>query len=386
MSERFEVRHTNTSNPCPWDQMVKREQCSLSSTHQWIMKKARGLYCKLPILFSLRILGWFLAIFCLFVFIILLFLTEGPFSRSVEDESVVSPMEHGRITVGSYCFTRHGALRSGAEVHTPPCFPLDVNYSNYSGLPPNYHFFSLLDGVITVEQRRVGIYATFDTSRIPPAPIEVKRHHSHYAKLLHSPSNRRAQLRVVVQLSGHLRTFQKCAPSLKGNILTMNEAELFIATYPNLGHRRRGLTGIPEEDPPLSSAEMQDVIYHYRPHLAGMFLLDSISMREYMKVLFSRKVLESTIWAWNILQFFTTELAHDMSIAESMREEISPAELGDNLFFRFTCDRVLYTRSGYRRVTHAPFDIVIRLRPDLYIMGPLWVEPLLTVEQQQQAL
>ncbi|ORC84354.1 uncharacterized protein TM35_000461730 [Trypanosoma theileri] len=244
---------------------------------------------------------------------------------------------------------------------------------------------SLLEGLLTVQQRQVGLYAAFNTSTIPPAPLHKKHHHSYYAKLYSnetSLTNKKVKLRVVVHASGHLRSFRKCAASLKENVLEMNEAPFYLVTYPNIGDRRLGTQGMEDEDPPLSSTDMQELIYHYRPYLAGLFLVDYPAMDEYLSSVVPPFLFQNYPWGWWMRQFFTTELATDMSTA-SMEGNNNTV---NNTFLKLKLEQTLYTKAGYNSVDHAPFDIAIRVRPDLYIIGPLWVESILPVEEQRRAL
>ncbi|KAH9586282.1 hypothetical protein LSM04_004594 [Trypanosoma melophagium] len=168
-----------------------------------------------------------------------------------------------------------------------PCIPTDVNYSNYSGIPSTSTSYSvsLLDGLLTVQQRQIGLYAAFNTSTIPPAPLHKKRRHSYYAKVYSNEtlfSKENVKLRVVVHASGHLRTLRKCAASLREHVLEMNAAPFYLVTYPNIGDKRLGTQETEDDDPPLSRTDMQELIYHYRPYLAGLFLLDYPAMDEYL--------------------------------------------------------------------------------------------------------
>ncbi|ORC84929.1 uncharacterized protein TM35_000391030, partial [Trypanosoma theileri] len=292
------------------------------------------------------------------------------------------------VKMQGFCFSPRSPSKPRASQFALPCIPTDVNYSNYSRMSSasgSSSSLSLLEGLLTVQQRQVGLYAAFNTSTIPPAPLDKKHRHSYYAKLYSnetSLTNKKIKLRVVVHASGHLRSFRKCAASLKENVLEMNEAPFYLVTYPNIGDRRLGTEGTEDGDPPLSSTDMQELIYHYRPYLAGLFLLDYPAMDEYLSSVVPPFLFQNYPWGWWMRQFFTTELATDMSTA-SMEGNNNTV---NNTFLKLKLEQTLYTKPGYNSVDHAPFDIAIRVRPDLCIIGPLWVESILPVEEQRRAL
>lgn len=142
-------------------------------------------------------------------------------------------------------------------------------------------------------------------------------------------------LRVAVEMSGHMRTYQRCSESLVENVLRPNDALLFVATYPDLGDKRFGVRH-QERD---AAAEVEDIVSRYKGFLHTLSIVDqptlTVDLRRWFPNLF-----QNTQWSWMIYQLYMLEHVHNVSVE-----------------------------------TKIPFDIFIRVRPDLFILGKVVLTP-----------
>ena len=223
-----------------------------------------------------------------------------------------------------------------------------------------------LSGLVSVEWRKTGLFAFFShispptADRLPKAPSTPGRVR---------PVESVAPLKIAVEMSGHMRTYRACYKSTVDRVLAPNQALLFAVTYPDVGDKRFGIR-VQEPDLPVHADELAVM---YRPYLASLALLDVPIVRQQLETWFPT-VVRLPMWTWMLYQLFTMELTHNMTLrymsvatAEASRLDVDPG-------LRATKDVVLLP-SSQRSAWGPSFDVVIRVRPDLYIIGSVFVRP-----------
>jgi hypothetical protein len=197
--------------------------------------------------------------------------------------------------------------------------------------------------VVSVEWKRFGLFTTFE----------------------HIVPRNQPNLRIAVEMSGHMRTFKKCYESTVKHLLEPNQALLFLVTYPDIGDKRFGIR-VQERDDPVILDQLVDM---YGPHLAALYSLDVPTVTSYLNSRFPAW-FHLKQWSWMIYQLFTMDVAHDVAMAHIMgSQEHAAFEKSDpsmlKKVFRPFGSRALWTK----------YDVMIRVRPDLYILGPSVVIP-----------
>jgi hypothetical protein len=195
-------------------------------------------------------------------------------------------------------------------------------------------------GLVRVQHKRFGLLASFD--HLEPRPRDAKQ-----------------KLRVAVEMSGHMRTYQDCAASCRFHLLRPNNALLFSATYPDVGNKRQGVR-VQERDEPVELPVMQEL---YGPHLAAVYLLDLPTVTGQLRRWFP-SIFGDTHWSWMIYQLFTMELVHNTTL-----QHLAPAAHDDT-----TLDLALSKNKADKKGRElarrwGSFDVIVRVRPDLYILG-----------------
>lgn len=172
-----------------------------------------------------------------------------------------------------------------------------------------------------------------------------------------APAVKSNPLKVAVEMSGHMRTYKRCYKSLVANLLAPNQALLFIATYPDLGEKRYGIRMQEFSD----EVPMSDLVSMYSPYLAQAYMLDLPTLTRKLSRWFA-SYFQLKQWSWMIFQLFTMELAHNTTLAH-MPSTAADIEAADPTVVR----HVVPGRAA--PPVWPDFDIVIRVRPDLYILG-----------------
>ena len=112
-----------------------------------------------------------------------------------------------------------------------------------------------------------------------------------------SPPPSSDRLRVAVQMSGHMRTFRRCRQSLIDNVLSTNDALLFIATYPDIGDKRFGIRFQDRDDP----VPVDEVASSFAPFLAGIYMLDAPTVTQWLTKEFPQYFYLNQ-WSWMVYQ------------------------------------------------------------------------------------
>lgn len=197
--------------------------------------------------------------------------------------------------------------------------------------------------LISVEWKRFGLYTTFEHVSPRPGPA----------------------LKIAVEMSGHMRTYRKCYASTVQHLLEPNNALLFGVTYPDVGDKRFGVRE-QERDLPIPFDEIVDM---YGPYLASLYILDVPTITTMLNGVFPAW-FHLKQWSWMIYQLFTMDVAHDIATAHMMGSRDNEGFHRDDptilkKVFRASTNRHLWTR----------YDVMIRIRPDLYILGPVVIAP-----------
>ena len=205
------------------------------------------------------------------------------------------------------------------------------------------------------------------------------------------PTGVERPLRVAVEMSGQMRTYKSCWESLRKHILEPNQALLFMASYPDVGDKRFGVRVLERDDvvPIDRIAEM------FSPFLASFYVTDLPSVTNRLKVEFPTLFVQ-TQFSWMLYQLFMMDLAHTLVMHHSkgplwVDGMDAPFVVNKEgrlpVFKRDAGEPAINTEGGiverppieWVRAAASPwraFDIVIRVRPDIFILGPLWIRPL----------
>ena len=184
-------------------------------------------------------------------------------------------------------------------------------------------------------------------------------------------------LRVAVEMSGQMRTYRRCAPTARANVLEPNGALLFLATYPDLGDKRVGGRSVEQQDPEVDVAELRQL--YGADHLAAAYLVDLPTARgRLMRGFPTLFVLKQ--WSWMIYQFLMMELTHNTTRAHvglaTYEESFGGVPYVDHVEV-FGNDTSTATTTAHEARGKIPepgaswggFDVFVRLRPDLWVMG-----------------
>ena len=162
-------------------------------------------------------------------------------------------------------------------------------------------------------------------------------------------------------MSGHMRTFRRTYHTCVSNVLQPNRALLFMSTYPDIGDKRFGIRFQERDDP----ASVREIAQYYSPYLAAMYAVDVPAITRRLWHTFPT-VFQLTQWSWMIYQLYMMELAHNVTLqyvgAQATVEGDSVTEAERFLFHNNSL-------ANFVRGKWKDFDIVVRIRPDLYILG-----------------
>jgi hypothetical protein len=321
--------------------------------------------------------------------------TDG---RSLSDSHEVNPaLGHGQMTSWSFAETKEHLKRyRGAETSDQSIASLDQKFDDAlheldRGLPHSHDRYIALRHYLMSKavQHRVTTLQDPNTTeamefvrvdekpsdvvyRVPAVPWDSKgvvsvewKKFGLYTTFEHIAPRNTPHLRVAVEMSGHMRTFKKCYESTVKNLLEPNQALLFLVTYPDIGDKRFGIR-VQERDDPVLIEQLQDM---YGPHLAALYSLDVPTVTAYLNSLFPAW-FHLKQWSWMIYQLFTMDVAHDIAMAHILgSQEQEHFQLSDPTMLR----KVF--RPFAARALWPKYDVMIRVRPDLYIMGPSVVIP-----------
>jgi hypothetical protein len=202
----------------------------------------------------------------------------------------------------------------GDAVSRVPCVPWNVS------------------ALVRVTRRAHGLVCTFRDARAGEAPSAMR-------------------LRVAVEMSGHLRTYRNCAASLRENLLAPNYARLFVATYPDVGFKQFAVR-VQRRDAAVDVPEGRALSGE---HLAALYLLDLPTVTARLRRDFPR-LFGDTQWSWMIYQLFTMDAAHRLTAPAAGETEIAGPLSHSN-------------ESSAPAAGFGEFDVVVRVRPDLYVLG-----------------
>ena len=228
--------------------------------------------------------------------------------------------------------------------------------------------------------------ATVALDLAPPMTAALKN-----GTLMRDILRRRQPLKVAVEMSGHMRTFRQCRETTVQRLLQPNHALLFVATYPDMGDKRYGVREQLQDEP----APLEEIADAYGPHLAAVYLLDlpsvTVPLRRQFPTLFGLRQ-----WSWLIYQLFTMELTHNVTLQHvlgSRDDDNAGAAVGSGVVDArrrrrrqrdivigreeegtSADDHVEATTTAWRRWRgRGGFDVVIRIRPDLYVVAAVRV-------------
>ena len=250
-------------------------------------------------------------------------------------------MEHAQREQGTDCaeFVRVVQQPSDA-LYRVPCVPW--NTSN----------------LLQIEWRKNGLLATFEHVA-PPTLDDPPR-----ARLESVLANPPPPLQIAVEMSGHMRTFRHCYRTTVKNLLLPNQALLFAVTYPDVGDKRFGVR-FQDRDSPAPVNEIADM---YSPYLAALYVLDVPTITRDLNGWFPQ-FFHLKQWSWMIYQLFTMDLAHNITLMHQRNETALRREVlrGDPPML------VKTLRQPVNPLKWTHFDVVVRVRPDLYILGDVWI-------------
>jgi hypothetical protein len=183
---------------------------------------------------------------------------------------------------------------------------------------------------------------------------------------LKEPASAVPRVRVAVEMSGHMRTYRKCAASARANLLDSTGGLLFLATYPDLGDKRFGVR-FQEQDAAVDLSELRSL--YGADHLAAMYLVDLPAARVRLARGFPTLFVVKQ-WSWMIYQLFMMEVAHNLTLNHVGLLGLDDSFGGQKYF----AHSVNVSGLGNPGLSWGGFDIYIRVRPDLYILGQLRFE------------
>jgi len=237
-------------------------------------------------------------------------------------------------------------------------------------------------GLVSVRHAPFGVIATFRHRALEPAMAAAVAHSADPGTTLapvagtaSSASLRSAAtvvgkvgtpVRVAVEMSGQMRTYRRCAGQARSTLLEPNGALLFLATYPDVGDKRFGERQQKEQDDEADVSELRAL--YGADHLAAAYLVDLPTVRaRLMRGFPTLFVLKQ--WSWMIYQLFMMELAHNTTAAHvgliTRHESFGSVPYVDHTetFVDGDGDAADPGRSW------GAFDVYVRLRPDLWVMG-----------------
>jgi hypothetical protein len=172
-----------------------------------------------------------------------------------------------------------------------------------------------------------------------------------------------------------MRTYRQCYQSTVERVLAPNQALLFLSTYPDVGDKRFGIR-VQEPDVLVRADELSAM---YGPYLAALAVLDVPIVRQQLETWFPR-VMALPMWSWMLYQLFTMELTHNMTLrygtVASPEDSRLDAEPGLRAHRSALAAKGLPPRGSHWARWGPDFDVVIRIRPDLYILGTVLIRPL----------
>jgi len=95
---------------------------------------------------------------------------------------------------------------------------------------------------------------------------------------------KKKRLKIAVQLYGHLRTFEICAPALKKHVLDHYDCDVFIHTWDEIGYSTKEAQGSKEENViPVDDEVLAKVEMLYKPKLLKVESQKEITNSKYFK-------------------------------------------------------------------------------------------------------
>lgn len=208
-----------------------------------------------------------------------------------------------------------------------------------------------------------------------------------------------------------MRGYARCAERLVQTVLGPTDATLFIATYPDKGEKRYGVRDQQRFDDAVNWAE---VLRSYSPHLAGLFVAEVPLMRRRLELAFPA-AFGNLQFSWMLYQFLLIELGVNMTEAFAAGWDLSSDVVGEMSFGSWpkkamsspklsssssssnafsaargvwpwghlwkdcgaanavdgVCSLISFRKEEEQQSRRAArsFDVFIRLRPDLFIVG-----------------
>ena len=160
----------------------------------------------------------------------------------------------------------------------------------------------------------------------------------------------RGVLRTAVISGGHMRTYKMCVQSLTDRLLKPNNADLFIVTYPNLAISRL------KSSPETEFINLEHVIASHRPYLQQLVLLDDMKVPQFVRNTFPLHSVD-----------FSSHLGKMLVLETGMMMLIG----GSDRLLKQHRDKINWLQSIERQIGHIPYDIIVRVRPDIFILGEL---------------
>jgi hypothetical protein len=191
-----------------------------------------------------------------------------------------------------------------------------------------------------------------------PLGVRVRFPEDAQTQLENIPKSR-ASIRVAVVNGGHLRTYRKCLPSLVKRVVRLNHADLFLLTYSYLAIQRLNESIVP----PTEYVNLTHVLSLARPHLRELYLLDEAKIQQAVRSSFPKHSRE-----------FYGLLAKMLSLEVGTR-----LAAGGTSLLSFTGQPHEFRGSGSSpqtweadaAVAARSYDVIVRVRPDIYIIGSL---------------
>jgi len=192
----------------------------------------------------------------------------------------------------------------------------------------------------SIRSSSIGLFLDLDPVAVPPRPLNPAA-------------------RVVVLLTGHARTYDRCAPSLISNVLQPNSAPVVALVYPNNGNRVFGSNH-------LDAARLQvhEFVEAYHRYMVSLLVVDEpsyhthrtghVGARQQGPASWTR---ESTTHQLQLYGFF----ALGLSMIEALEQG---GRLNEESFGSL---QTVWSRSGQsslRRV-FGEFDVIFRARTDV---------------------
>jgi len=148
-------------------------------------------------------------------------------------------------------------------------------------------------------------------------------------------------MKTAVVLTGHMRCWQEAYPSIKEQLIDRYNADVFIATWDNLGYWTSPENdpenrGIHSESPPLNISE---VVQAYQPKIISVY------NQEFMTPLFDEKVKQYEL--------------------DKISVQIRPRNIVSQFWIQ---QQGIYSLLSF---DSPRYKYVIRLRPDLVFLGQL---------------